>query len=330
MSKGSEVLPLRATQTVGWADSAPAGASLDKVFIGPDPDGLGGIQVAVASVTSPPTIQLRQKLHALRKGNRAITLIVAATDGTSIWLHDPDASAAWEPMPVDRARRQLQSVLDEPDSTAASNHLAALRRQVEAGGVGWTNNGLFAKYHLEHNVPGRLDWATKSEQAKVLRDLRGQRLIEALGFRATSGPGGSLLLTAAQSDSDAPQAVAVLLDESEHFDAKSPRYQLTPIAFALAVAQRRELQWVIGLRKDHIRLYPGKDGIGVGQKGQVETYFEIDLTAIDDAQIPKSTFVTAEVRLSYRICVVGMPPIVSNASMCPSRNASWPCVEYTR
>lgn len=285
MSKGAEVLSLRATQTVDWASSIPAGASLEKVFIGHDPDGLGGIQIAVATVTGAPTAQLRQRLHALRKGSRTITLIVAATDGTSVWLQGPDASAAWDPMPVDRALRQLQSVLDEPDSTAAFNHIAALRRQVETGGVGWTNNGLFAKYHLEHNVSGRPDWTTKGEQAKALRDLRGQRLIEALGFRATSGPGGSLILTAAEGDSDAPQAVAVLLDEAEHFDAKSPRYQLTPIAFALAVAQRRELQWVIGLRRDHIRLYPGKDGIGVGQKGQVETYFEIDLAAIDDAQV---------------------------------------------
>ncbi len=285
MSKGADVLSLRATQAVDWAGSTPTGASLEKVFIGHDPDGLGGIQIAVATVTGPPTVQLRQKLHALRKGSRTITLIVAATDGTSVWLQGPDASAAWDPMPVDRALRQLQSVLDEPDSTAAFNHIAALRRQVETGGVGWTNNGLFAKYHLEHNVSGRPDWTRKGEQAKALRDLRGQRLIEALGFRATSGPGGSLILTAAEGDSDAPQAVAVLLDEAEHFDAKSPRYQLTPIAFALAVAQRRELPWVIGLRKDHIRLYPGKDGIGVGQKGQVETYFEIDLATIDDDQV---------------------------------------------
>jgi hypothetical protein len=35
------------------------------------------------------------------------------------------------------------------------------------------------------------------------------------------------------------------------------------------------------LRKDQIRIYPAKDGIGVGQKGQVETYLEIDLAAID-------------------------------------------------
>ena len=298
MSKGAGGLTLRATQTIDWTGTPPAGATLGEVFIGPDPDGLGGIQVAVATVTSTPTVQLRQRLHALRKGSRAITLVVAVTDSTTVWLQGPDVSAAWDPMPADRAARQLQSVLDEADSTAAFNHLTALRRQVEQGGVGWTNNGLFAKYHLEHNVPDRPDWATHGERASSIRDLRGQRLIEALGFTAMTGPGGSLILTATDGESDAPRAVAVLLDESEHFDAKSPRYQLTPIAFALAVAQRRELPWVIGLRKDHIRLYPGKDGIGVGQKGQVETFFEIDLAAVDDAQAAFLTLVFSAAALA--------------------------------
>ncbi len=298
MIKGAGSLTLRATQAIDWVGAPPAGATLGKVFIGPDPDGLGGIQVAVATVTSTPTVQLRQRLHALRKGSRAITLVVAVTDGTTAWLQGPDASTAWDPMPVDRAARQLQSVLDEQDSTAAFNHLTALRRQVEQGGVGWINNGLFAKYHLEHNVPGRPDWGTHGERASRLRDLRGQRLIEALGFTATTGPGGSLILTATDGESEAPRAVLVVLDESEHFDAKSPRYQLTPIAFALAVAQRRELPWVIGLRKDHIRLYPGKDGVGVGQKGQVETFFEIDLAAVDDAQAAFLTLIFSAAALA--------------------------------
>ena len=35
------------------------------------------------------------------------------------------------------------------------------------------------------------------------------------------------------------------------------------------------------LRKDQIRLYPGRDGVGVGSKGQAETFFEVDLSTID-------------------------------------------------
>ncbi|EAP98732.1 hypothetical protein JNB_01150 [Janibacter sp. HTCC2649] len=35
-------------------------------------------------------------------------------------------------------------------------------------------------------------------------------------------------------------------------------------------------------------------------------------------------------RLSYLMCFVGIPPIASNASMCPWRNASCAWVGYTR
>ena len=78
-----------------------------------------------------------------------------------------------------------------------------------------------------------------------------------------------------------PRAVAVLLDDSEQFDAKTPRFQLSPVAFGLAVASRQEVPWLVVLRKDQIRLYPGRDGVGVGSKGQAETFFEVDLSTID-------------------------------------------------
>ena len=78
-----------------------------------------------------------------------------------------------------------------------------------------------------------------------------------------------------------PRAVAVLLADSEHFETKSPRFQLSPVAFGLAVTSRLEVPWLVVLRKDQIRLYPGRDGVGVGSKGQAETYFEVDLSTID-------------------------------------------------
>ena len=76
-------------------------------------------------------------------------------------------------------------------------------------------------------------------------------------------------------------AVAVVLDDTEHFEATSQRFQLSPVAFGLKVAMSREIPWLIVLGRDQIRLYPGKDGVGVGQKGQTETYLELDLAAID-------------------------------------------------
>ncbi len=108
--------------------------------------------------------------------------------------------------------------------------------------------------------------------------MRRKPLIEALGFKTQTGPNGTLLLS---TDGHPPRAVAVLLDDSEHFDAKTQRFQLSPVAFGLAVASRQEIPWLVVLRKDQIRLYPGRDGVGVGSKGQAETFFEVDLSTID-------------------------------------------------
>ena len=81
---------------------------------------------------------------------------------------------------------------------------------------------------------------------------------------------------------DAPHAVAVLLDASEQFDQSSPRYQVSPVAWGLQVAARNEVPWLMVLRGSQIRLYPAKPGVGVGRKGQVETWFELDLALLGD------------------------------------------------
>ena len=95
---------------------------------------------------------------------------------------------------------------------------------------------------------------------------------------AEPAPGGALVL---RGTTGARRAIAVLLDESEHFDQKSPRHQLSPVAHGLELARREEVAWVVLLRRSTLRLYPGRDGVGVGQRGQSETYFELDLAMVD-------------------------------------------------
>lgn len=271
---------LTADRVVTWSQTnVPAGVSLSKVYLGPDPHGLGGFQVAVATAAVPPSRQALRDLFAARKGKTQIQLLVAVTHEDSVHLFGPDPQAQPIEVSVEQAQRQLQSVLSEPDVLAATARLAGFRKAHDStSSAGFTNNGLFATHHIKSNVPKRTDWSTLGEAARPLLGLRRVGLIEALGFKTQKGPNSTLTLTAR---SGAPRAVAVLLDESEHFEAKSTRFQLSPVAFGLAVAARQEVTWLVVLRKDQIRLYPGRDGVGVGSKGQAETYFEIDLSTIE-------------------------------------------------
>lgn len=273
---------LTGDRIVTWAyPHAPAAVTTQKVFFGPDPFGLGGFQVAVANSATTPSRQVMRDLFAERKGKTQVQLVVVVVHDGTAHLFGPDPQAQALEFPVELAQRQLQSVLSEPDVLAATERYAGFRKANDSTGVsGFTNSGLFATHHIKENVPKRTDWDALGKAARPLLGLRKMRLIEALGFRTHAGPNGTLLLSI---DERPPRAIAVLLDDSEHFDSKTQRFQLSPVAFGLAVASRQEVPWLVVLRKDQIRLYPGRDGVGVGSKGQAETFFEVDLATIDGA-----------------------------------------------
>lgn len=271
---------LTAEKVVTWTDSsAPAGVTLEKVYFGPDPFGLGGFQIAVATSGAAPSRQSLRKLFVARKGKTQVQLVVVVIHEGTAHLLGPDPQALPIELPLEQAERQLQSVLAEPDVLAATERIAGFRKANDSTGVsGFSNSGLFASHHITSNVPKRSDWKALGASAKPLLSKRGKQLVEALGFGTQPGPNGTMLLSV---DGHPPRAVAVLLDDSEQFDAKTQRFQLSPVAFGLAVASRQEVPWLVVLRKDQIRLYPGRDGVGVGSKGQAETFFEVDLSTVD-------------------------------------------------
>jgi len=273
---------LKGAQSREWVVAKPpTGASPQWVYTGRDESGLGPIYVALASISAPPSRETMRALHAAYKGKSNIQLVVGAVLGNQVWIFGPDEKTeVTEPLALDQGCRQLQSALDEPDAIAAYTRLGQFRRSLDTTSlVGVTNSGLFASYHIRENVPKRNDWKESCEKAKPLLALRNEHLIKALGFKSEKTAGNALLLTTGTPQS---KAVAILLDETEQFDATSARHTgISPVAFGLNVAARQGVPWLFVLRKDQIRIYPAKDGVGVGQKGQVETYLEIDLAAID-------------------------------------------------
>lgn len=56
------------------------------------------------------------------------------------------------------------------------------------------------------------------------------------------------------------------------------------MAHGLTIAAKEELPWLIVQRGTQIRLYPASPDVGVGRKGQGETYAELDLAILPGAE----------------------------------------------
>ncbi|CAG7844900.1 hypothetical protein USB125703_01152 [Pseudoclavibacter triregionum] len=284
------VLQLDGSSTVAWAD-APAGAADAIVVLGRDDAGAGAIQVGVARLSARPTKGVLDDLWKSRGTRAPMGFIVAAVTPDGVWIHYPSADAPpIGPITVGQAERQLQSVLDEENGLAAHGRIRAIQEAMSSAGTdGFSNHFLFATYHLNRDVPRRADWQSAGQRATPILPKRGIELVTALGF--DTEPAGSERLLVLRTSSGPRRAVAVLLRDDEHFDQKSATYQLTPVAKALEIAGREDVPWVIALRKSTLRLYPGRDGVGVGQRGQSETYFELDLDLLAPEQAALLTLI---------------------------------------
>jgi hypothetical protein len=80
--------------------------------------------------------------------------------------------------------------------------------------------------------------------------------------------------------------LAVLLDRSEIPEDSSQKFgNLSPVSYALTMADQEILDWVMVLQGDRLRLYPTRQGVGVGRRGRTETYVEVQTTLLADEQL---------------------------------------------
>jgi hypothetical protein len=277
-------LGLIGANNISWVASLPDGFVSDTVFFGRDDSAVGEIQVAVLSASTRPTRSSMELAWRDRGTGSAMPVMVVATFGTEVWMFGPNQdSQIAGPFPLNRATGQLQALLSEPDGIAARRLAQSFMDAfTTSGDVGFTNHFLFASYHLKNNVPKRPDWQSATESSSKLIGTRGRQLIEQLGFRVEPVAGGTQNVLSLHLPNGERRAIAVLLDETDHFEQRSAKFQISPVAHGLEIAGRERASWLIVMRQSTLRLYPGKDGVGVGQRGQSETYFQIDLNLVDE------------------------------------------------
>lgn len=285
-------------QTLPWArpPGTPAAFETDRILFG---NGDNALEVAVASATSPgqPKTEDLRSLFKKRQANRpAPVLLTVIYTGTDHQRLAAVVGTTGDPSPVtglsaDRAARICAAALAEPDRHAAARTaerlLTGLKDQLCPGLV---NSGLFASHELRTGVPERPDWEDARKAALPLLGLHGQSLIQALGYQTAPRGSAAMLLTHHAH----ARAVAVLLDETEVFDRPAARFgAVSPIAHGLTIATQEELPWLIVLRSTQIRLYPANPDVGVGRKGQAETYTELDLALLSEEEAAYLTLLFA-------------------------------------
>ena len=271
---------LTSAKRIDWArpDGCPAGFEPEFVVVGNSDAGGMALEVAVTNWNKPepPTREALTRLHTLRVNKRAqpVVLVVETTSGAIVFGPN-GASAPIGPLPVEQAQRLLQAALDELSAIAARARLAGLVQSIDSTAMpGVKNSGLFANHELRVGVPARADWHAACERSAAMLSSKGPQLIEKLGFKVGRAGAHAMVLS---GKGPHPQAIAVMVDERETFDAKSERFAVSPVAYGLRMAEQQGVPWLIMLRGTQLRLYPARIEFGVGRKGLAETFFEVDL-----------------------------------------------------
>ena len=253
-----------------------------KLFLGNGPLALEVVEVPFGG--QPPITDLRALFRG-RAGRRAApVLIVAAWGNARAAVSGPTEHNLIEhqDLPMEQVEAVCRKALEADGRHTAIRLLHQLLPQLETPIPGLRNGGLFAMQELKRGVPARADWGLAVKEGRALRMLRGRALIQGLRFTTAELPGPTMLLLAG----DRKTAVAVLLDRPEEIDSASPRFDgVSPVSYALAQADRENLDYVVVVAGATLRLYPAKPGIGTGRRGRSETFVEtnLDLLSGEDA-----------------------------------------------
>ena len=252
------------------------------LYLGKGAFALEVVEIAAAERAGASALKALLKERAAGRA-APVLIVVPSGDGRAAVCGPSEADpVTLRSISLEQAEAVCRLALEAPVRHAASRLLHRMLPALAAPVPGLRNGGLFAMQELERGVPARGDWAGAVEAARGVRTVRGRALIKGLGFAMEELPGPAMLLLAG----DRKTAVAVLLDRPEEIDAASPRFDgISPVSYALAQADRENLDWVVAVAGATLRLYPAKPGVGTGRRGRSETFVEInlDLLSGDDA-----------------------------------------------
>jgi len=260
--EGIQLRPVRITDGAGFES---LGLALG--------NGTSALEVLVASHSSTPSLPTLRSIWKTRQGGRAAPLLLVVLYRDKAALCGPTGEDApayvnLDPGQVDRICREA---LQEPDRHAALRSLRDSLPAVESELGGVRNEGFLATHDLKTGVRERQDWEVARRKALGVLTKRGQDLLTGLGFQVDPCD----RVTSILRSGDRKVALAVLLNRHEAPELQADRFSnFSPISYALSVADRENLPYVVLQHGAKIRVYPTRVGVGVGRRGRTETYVE--------------------------------------------------------
>lgn len=245
-----------------------------------------GLVVVLADSDGEPTSGDLHAMWKARAGQSADPVLVMVSyptiQGPRVAVLGPDRDAVLVSAVEEMTAARLAAAALTTDSPIGL--LADVRRKLASlrggTGPGFRNEGLFAT-HVLAQQPQRPDWPSLSQRSARLLSDRGEHLLTSLGYEVDHVPDGIVLRDTVDKRR---HAAAVLLLDDESFDNPLGRFAgTTAVTHGLALARREGVPWLIVLGGSVARLYPANPDVGVGRKGQTQTYVEVDLDLLSES-----------------------------------------------
>lgn len=244
--------------------------------------GASPLELLVTTSAIPPNATTLRSAWKARNAGRAAPLLLVVLHAQRASLCGPAGDDPPAHLGLDRGQveRICREALEQADRHAALRALRDVLPSLESDLAGLRNEGFLATHELRVGARQRSDWESAGGRARPALSKRGGDLLRALGFSIEPCDGMTSILSAA----DRKVAVAVLLTRYESPEISGERFSgLSPITYALTIADREGLPWVVVQYGAKVRVYPARVGVGVGRRGRTETYIECHAGVLPDA-----------------------------------------------
>jgi len=240
-----------------------------------------GLEILLCESNNVPNATSIRSIWKQRKGNRASPLLTIVKHGIKASICGPTGEDApvYQNLDLTQVERICDESLNLPDRHTVLRYLRDVLPAIESSLPGIRNEGFLAIHQLQYGVPKRSDWEeSKSKSANAINSI-GEDLLTSLGFKVKRHDQGTSIL----ESRDKKTAVAVLLKDYESPELSSDRFsELTPISYALHVADQERLPYIVIVQGRKIRLYPVDSSMGVGRRGRTDTFIELHTSLLKE------------------------------------------------